>query len=54
MKRQDHERARLVRDFFDRDVDDPKRYDVVIDTSAVSIDDAAAKVYDLVVARIRT
>ena len=49
-KQQDHGRARLARDFFDHDVDDPGLYDVVIDTSETPIEDAASRVYDLVVA----
>lgn len=51
VRRQDHDRARLVRDFFDRDVEDLKLYDEVIDTSEIPMADAAQKVYDLVVAR---
>lgn len=50
VKHQDHDRARLLRDFFDRDPDDPKLYDLVFDTSKTPIAEAAAQVYDLVVA----
>jgi cytidylate kinase len=54
VKRRDHEQARLVRDFFDCDVEDPTLYDLVIDSSEVPMDEAAAQVFDLVADRART
>jgi cytidylate kinase len=53
VKRQDHERARLARDFFDQDVDDPRLYDLVIDASQTPIADAGEKVFALLETRVK-
>lgn len=48
MNRQDRARARLVQDFYGKDIADPGLYDAVYDTSAVSTEEIASEILGLI------
>ena len=50
--KQDHDRARFVRDHFSRDIHDPLLYDITWNTEAVAFEAIAASVISLIKSRI--
>lgn len=48
MEKQDHDRARLLRDFFDRDIEDPTLYNATWDTDIHTIDSIASQIMTLI------
>ena len=53
MEAQDEARARLVNDFFCRDIQDPLAYHLVVNTALISFEDAAALIEPLVAKKAR-
>jgi cytidylate kinase len=53
IERQDRDRARLVKTYFDKDVDDPAIYDAVSDTGEMSIDELADKTIEMIQQKAR-
>ncbi len=53
IKKKDENRRRYVKDNFDRDIDDPLLYHMVINTDFISFDDAARLIGDEVINRFR-
>ena len=53
MRKQDHDRARLLKSYFQVDIDDPLQYDVVWNTGAVSFDVIAEPIIGLIKQRVQ-
>jgi len=53
VQKQDRDRARLVRDFFHRDINDPLLYDAVWNTDAVSLEAIAEAMIALIVSKVQ-
>lgn len=51
VRRQDRDRERLVREFFNRDVNNPVHYDAVFNTSRMSHEDLAAIIVRMIRSR---
>jgi cytidylate kinase len=54
IRKQDRDRARLVRDYFNTDITDPLNYDAVWNTGQVSLDDIAAAVVQMLARRAKS
>ncbi len=54
IKEEDRGRAQYLKKYFDRNIDDPLLYDLVINTDRISYDDAAMMIKDVVMKRIKT
>ena len=53
VRKQDHDRARLLKSYFQVDIDDPLQYDVVWNTGAVSFDVIAESIIGLIEQRVQ-
>lgn len=53
VRKQDSDRARMLRDFFNRDIEDPALYDAVYDTEEIPIDQIAREVIVMIEDRAR-
>ena len=51
-KEQDKNRARLVHDFFNQDIDDPLQYDAMYNTSTLNVDQIAHSILELVISKL--
>ena len=54
IKDEDWGRAEYLKKYFDRDINDPLVYDLVINTDNVSYDNAALLIKDMVIQKIKT
>ena len=54
IKRQDADRARLVKDYFNRDINDPLLYNAVWNTDSVALETVAASVIQMIRGRVGT
>jgi cytidylate kinase len=53
IRKQDHDRSRMMRDFFNRDIDDPLLYDAIINTAEIEIEELAGIVIQMIRDRAR-
>ena len=51
IRQQDRDRARMIREFFNRDIDDPLLYDATFNTAQVSLEEMAVAIVRIIVLR---
>ena len=52
IKQQDAERRKLIRDYFNKDIDDPHHYDAILNADRMSMKDMAALIAGLIARRV--
>lgn len=52
MKQQDRDRARLIRDFFGKDINDPTLYDAVLNTDRFTVEELADIVIEMMIRKM--